>query len=213
MHWEGADTLILYLSFLSFSNIILSILFRLFAAIPEAQIRIVMAQSSTVSGVFSIPELLHEVLSYLPQTCLLVTVPLVCKSWSMAVTSPGLERALWFRPAIRNGPSTWSSLLEKQFSILFDFSLISTGHVLDPAAFDALPWKRNVDAFVCIYFPIQGGILSILLALNHHNFLLIPIIYDLKLSWSEIYLTSFIRLEPRQAGAICSYFNHPAINL
>lgn len=140
-----------------------------------------MAQSSTVSRVFSIPELLHEVLSYLPQTCLLVTVPLVCKSWSMAVTSPGFERALWFRPAIRNGPSTWSSLLGKQFSILFDFSLISTGHMF------ALPWKRNVDASVCIYFPIQAGILSILLALNHRNFLLIAIIYDLKLSWSEIY--------------------------
>ncbi|KAF7874892.1 hypothetical protein EAF04_002066 [Stromatinia cepivora] len=106
-----------------------------------------MTESSAVSRVFSIPELLHEVLSYLPQSCLLVTVPLVCRNWATALNSPSLERALWFRPAIHNGPSTWSSLLEQQFGVFFDFSLTSNRHVIDSTAFDNLPWKRNLKAF------------------------------------------------------------------
>ncbi|KAF7868813.1 uncharacterized protein EAF02_009549 [Botrytis sinoallii] len=106
-----------------------------------------MTETSAASRVFAIPELLHEVLSYLPQTCLLSTIPLVCRSWGVALTSPSLERAQWFRPAIHNGPSTWSDLLEKQFGIFFDFNLISNRNVLDSTAFDTLPWKRNLDAF------------------------------------------------------------------
>ncbi|THV46592.1 hypothetical protein BGAL_0374g00080 [Botrytis galanthina] len=106
-----------------------------------------MIETSAASRVFSIPELLHEVLSYLPQTCLLSTIPLVCRSWGVALTSPSLERAQWFRPAIQNGPSTWSDLLEKQFGIFFDFNLILNRNVLDSTAFDTLPWKRNLDAF------------------------------------------------------------------
>lgn len=110
-----------------------------------------MAETSAASRVFSIPELLQEVLSYLPQTCLLSTVPLVCRSWGVALTSPSLERAQWLRPAIHNGPSTWSDLLEKQFGIFFDFNLISNRQVLDSTAFDTLPWKQNLDAFVSLH--------------------------------------------------------------
>lgn len=115
-------------------------------------ISFIMVETSAASRVFSIPELLHEVLSYLPQTCLLSTIPLVCRSWGVALTSPSLERAQWFRPAIQNGPSTWSDLLEKQFGIFFDFNLISNRNVLDSTAFDTLPWKRNFDAFVSLQF-------------------------------------------------------------
>ncbi|CAD6439825.1 86e00c22-f9b4-4579-845f-e057fce105bf [Sclerotinia trifoliorum] len=106
-----------------------------------------MTETSAVSRVFSIPELLHEILSYLPQPCLLLTVQLVCKNWAIALTSPSLGRALWFRPAVHNGPSTWSSLLEQQFGVFFDFSLTSNRHVIDSTAFDNLPWKRNLKAF------------------------------------------------------------------
>ncbi|KAI9646570.1 hypothetical protein NHQ30_004565 [Ciborinia camelliae] len=103
--------------------------------------------ASAASRVFSIPELLHDILSHLPQSCLLVTVPLVCKTWAIALTSPELERALWFRSATHNGPSTWSSLLEKHFGIFFDFSVLSKRRVLDSRAFDSLTWKRNLEAF------------------------------------------------------------------
>ncbi|KAB8300062.1 hypothetical protein EYC80_000298 [Monilinia laxa] len=106
-----------------------------------------MAETCAASRVFSIPELFNEILSYLPLSCLLVNVSLVCKSWAMALTSPGIERALYFRPAIHNGPTTWSSLLEEKFGVFFDFTYLSNGHVLCPGAFTALPWKRNHNAF------------------------------------------------------------------
>ncbi|KAA8572669.1 hypothetical protein EYC84_003263 [Monilinia fructicola] len=106
-----------------------------------------MAETSAASRVFSIPELLNEILSYLPQSCLLLQVSRVCKTWAMALTSPGIERALCFRPAIHNGPTTWSSLLEEKFGIFFDFTYLSNGHVLCPGQFDSLPWKRNHHAF------------------------------------------------------------------
>ncbi|QSZ30691.1 hypothetical protein DSL72_000249 [Monilinia vaccinii-corymbosi] len=106
-----------------------------------------MTETSAASRVFSTPELLTEVLSHLPQACLFLQVPLVCKSWAMALTSPELERALCFRPAMRKGPTTWSSLLEKQFGIFFDFTHVPNGRVLGPDAFDVLSWKRNLEAF------------------------------------------------------------------
>lgn len=104
-----------------------------------------MTEYSAVSRVFSIPELLHEVLSYLPQDCLLLTVQLVCRNWSIALTSPELEKAQWFRPATHNAAPSPSSLLRKKFSIFFDVSLV------EPTWFDTLPWKRNPDVFVCFY--------------------------------------------------------------
>ncbi|KAJ7348323.1 hypothetical protein DFH08DRAFT_865784 [Mycena albidolilacea] len=54
--------------------------------------------SNALVVVMSTPELLELTLSHLPMRDLLVTAPLVSKTWQALTLTPALQRALFFQP-------------------------------------------------------------------------------------------------------------------
>ncbi|KAM3080871.1 hypothetical protein ACMFMG_004830 [Clarireedia jacksonii] len=97
------------------------------------------------SQVLRTPELLDHILSYLPQSCLLISITRVCKNWNAALSSPTLQRALGFRSNPRVETRSWPDLLEKQFSIFYQ--LPPALHLSGAGRLKTLPWKQRSDAF------------------------------------------------------------------
>ncbi|OBT44490.1 hypothetical protein VE00_04906 [Pseudogymnoascus sp. WSF 3629] len=77
--------------------------------------------SSATSTVLSIPELLQSILTHLPIPELLLTVPLVSRTWQHAIlSSPILQQQLFLAPAPITTPRTVNPLLAAKFPALFD---------------------------------------------------------------------------------------------
>ncbi|OBT70495.1 hypothetical protein VE03_00298 [Pseudogymnoascus sp. 23342-1-I1] len=76
---------------------------------------------SATTTALSIPELLQNILTYLPLPTLLLTAPLVSRTWHHAIlSSPLLQQQLFLAPAPLTAPRTVNPLLAAKFSALFD---------------------------------------------------------------------------------------------
>lgn len=97
------------------------------------------------SQVLRTPELLDHILSYLPQSCLLLSIMRVCKNWNAALSSPTLQRALGFRSDPRARTISWPDLLARQFSLFYELPPAMTPS--GASRLKTLPWKQSPDAF------------------------------------------------------------------
>ncbi|KAF8144400.1 hypothetical protein K438DRAFT_1426589, partial [Mycena galopus ATCC 62051] len=99
--------------------------------------------------VLSIPELLELILVRLPMRDLLVTAPLVSKTWHAATLSPELQRALFFEPDALSPPIR-NPLLMETFPPFFAVPPPNQNRWLwpgTPDAIKAMPWSRAPEAF------------------------------------------------------------------
>ncbi|KAJ6538514.1 hypothetical protein DFH09DRAFT_1283342 [Mycena vulgaris] len=97
--------------------------------------------------VISTPELLELVLSNLPMRDLLVTAPLVSKTWQTITLSPTLQRALFFQPDPSAEP-VQNPLLVEMFPPFF--TLEGDSHWSWPgeaSSIMSMPWFKAPDAF------------------------------------------------------------------
>ncbi|OBT93007.1 hypothetical protein VE01_08635 [Pseudogymnoascus verrucosus] len=77
--------------------------------------------SSATTTVLSIPELLQNILTHLSVPDLLLTAPLVSRTWQHAIlSSPLLQQQLFLAPAPATTPRTVNPLLAAKFPALFD---------------------------------------------------------------------------------------------
>jgi hypothetical protein len=97
------------------------------------------------SQVLRTPELLDHILSYLPQSCLLLSITRVCKAWNAALSSPTLQRALGFRSNPRLASISWPELLGRQFSLFYELPPVMT--LSGASRLKTLPWTQCPDAF------------------------------------------------------------------
>ncbi|PQE16767.1 apoptosis-inducing taf9-like domain 1 family protein [Rutstroemia sp. NJR-2017a BBW] len=97
------------------------------------------------SQVLRTPELLDHILSYLPQSCLLLNITRVCKAWNTALSSPTLQRALGFRSDPKVESISWPELLERQFSLFYQLPPELT--LSDASSLKTLPWTQCPDVF------------------------------------------------------------------
>ncbi|KAJ6464462.1 hypothetical protein C8R45DRAFT_500221 [Mycena sanguinolenta] len=98
--------------------------------------------------VFSTPELLELILSHLPIRDLLVTTPLVCKTWQALTLTPALQRALFFEP----DPSCRAErlrnpLLMEVFAPFFAPEPRSHWDWAIAGAIKSMPWSKAPSAF------------------------------------------------------------------
>jgi hypothetical protein len=101
--------------------------------------------------VISTPELLEHILARLPMRDLLVTAPLVCKTWQAVTLSPTLQRALFFEPdpsASVSAKRVQNTLLVEMFSPFFAFRKDdSSPWPGDTDSIMAMPWSKAPDVF------------------------------------------------------------------
>ncbi|KAJ6517241.1 hypothetical protein C8R47DRAFT_1254655 [Mycena vitilis] len=100
---------------------------------------------SSAEEVLSTPELLELILWHLPMRILLVTAPLVSKTWQAVTLSPILQQALFFQPDLAFAAHPIQNpLLVELFPPFF-----TPKHWLwpDTKAFTAMPWAKAPDAF------------------------------------------------------------------
>ncbi|KAJ7244134.1 hypothetical protein B0H12DRAFT_1236182 [Mycena haematopus] len=102
-----------------------------------------------MSAVLSTPELLEKILVHLPIRTLLVTAPLVSKTWHAATLSPTLQRALFFAPDPSASPSTrvHNPLLVETFPPFFAFPEGNRTAWPGMDAIEAPPWSQAPAAF------------------------------------------------------------------
>ncbi|KAF8158946.1 hypothetical protein K438DRAFT_328754 [Mycena galopus ATCC 62051] len=96
--------------------------------------------------VISTPEILEQILVQLPIRDLLVTVPLVCKTWQAVTLSPALQRALFFAPDSAS-KRVQNPLLREMFPPFFAFWEASKGSFSDMDDIEAMPWSKAPNAF------------------------------------------------------------------
>jgi hypothetical protein len=76
--------------------------------------------SSAATTALSIPKLLQNILQHLSLPDLLLSAPLVCRTWHAAIlTSPLLQKQLFFAPSPAS-PRTVNPFLASKFAALFD---------------------------------------------------------------------------------------------
>ncbi|KAF7377267.1 F-box domain protein [Mycena sanguinolenta] len=96
--------------------------------------------------VISSPELLELTLAKLPMRDLLVTAPLVCKTWQAITLTPALQRLLFFQPDTSSDRAENPLLVE-----LFPPFFAPGGPIRwswpDSEAIESMPWSKAPDAF------------------------------------------------------------------
>ncbi|KAJ6538562.1 hypothetical protein DFH09DRAFT_79119 [Mycena vulgaris] len=101
--------------------------------------------SAAKNMVIFTPELLELVLSYLPMRDLLITAPLVSKTWQAITLSPALQRALFFQPD-PSAARVQNPLLAEMFPPFF--APERDGHWPGKASsIKSMPWSKAPDAF------------------------------------------------------------------
>ncbi|KAF7360605.1 putative MFS transporter [Mycena venus] len=103
--------------------------------------------STAKASVISTPELLEITLTHLPMRDLLVTAPLVSKTWHAATLTPALQRALFFQPAPLSAP-VLNPLLAEIFPPFFTPGIKDS--CIWPGTADSImsmPWSKAPDAF------------------------------------------------------------------
>ncbi|KAJ7466756.1 hypothetical protein B0H11DRAFT_2047596 [Mycena galericulata] len=104
--------------------------------------------STAKNTVISTPELLELTLAQLPMRDLLLTAPLVSKTWQAITFSPTLQRALFFEPDPSSEP-VQNPLLAEMFPPFFDPEEHSNPMSWPgtASAIKAMPWSKAPDAF------------------------------------------------------------------
>ncbi|KAF7360572.1 putative f-box domain protein [Mycena venus] len=95
------------------------------------------------------PELLELLLIHLPMRDLLVTSPLVSKTWQVLTLTPAIQRALFFEPDPFSGPRK-NPLLVELFPPFFVPEGPSPSGLSWPgttASIKSMPWSKAPDAF------------------------------------------------------------------
>ncbi|KAJ6538530.1 hypothetical protein DFH09DRAFT_1177151 [Mycena vulgaris] len=93
------------------------------------------------------PELLELVLSHLPIRDLLITAPLVSKTWQTITLSPTLQRALFFQPDPSAEP-VQNPLLVEMFPPFFALEVTSRwSWPGEASSIMSMPWSKAPDAF------------------------------------------------------------------
>ncbi|KAJ7606946.1 hypothetical protein DFH06DRAFT_1309691 [Mycena polygramma] len=109
--------------------------------------------STVQETVISTPELLELILSHLTMRDLLVTAPLVCKTWQFTTLTPTLQRALFFQAdlAIPSSQSQsaplFNPLLVELFPAFFAQETEDRWHWPNADMIMAMPWSKAPDAF------------------------------------------------------------------
>ncbi|KAJ6464468.1 hypothetical protein C8R45DRAFT_799919, partial [Mycena sanguinolenta] len=106
--------------------------------------------SNSQDQVISTPELVELTLSHLPIRELLVTAPLVCKTWRALTLTPALQRALFFEPdSSYRAERIRNPLLTEMFAPFFSAEEPSTNYWVRPNARDirSMPWSKAPGAF------------------------------------------------------------------
>ncbi|KAJ6505377.1 hypothetical protein C8R45DRAFT_1209146 [Mycena sanguinolenta] len=99
--------------------------------------------STVRDRVIATPELLELILAQLPMRSLLVTAPLVSKTWQAITLTPTLQRALFLLPDPSSEP-VQNPLLAKLFPPFFPKRRNQHG---TSKTISALPWAKAPDAF------------------------------------------------------------------
>jgi hypothetical protein len=103
--------------------------------------------STAHNTVISTPELLELILSHLPMRDLLMTAPLVNKTWQSITLTPSVQRALFFEPD-PSSEHTQNPLLVEVFSIFFKKPQgQNRWYWPDYEAINSLPWSKTPEAF------------------------------------------------------------------
>ncbi|KAF8187906.1 hypothetical protein K438DRAFT_1420560, partial [Mycena galopus ATCC 62051] len=97
--------------------------------------------------VMSTPELVELTLSHLPMRDLLVTVPLVSKTWQAITLTPALQRALFFLPQLTASKRVRNPLLIENFHPFFAREAPNCRGWPDAKAIQKMPWSKASDAF------------------------------------------------------------------
>ncbi|KAJ7304870.1 hypothetical protein DFH08DRAFT_671386, partial [Mycena albidolilacea] len=98
------------------------------------------------NNVISTPELLELILSRLPMRNLLVTVPLVSKTWQALTRTPALQRTLFFRPDLSFEPAI-NPLLVMLFPPFFSGEKMRRWSWPDAEAIQSMPWAKAPEVF------------------------------------------------------------------
>ncbi|KAJ7125345.1 hypothetical protein C8R44DRAFT_137047 [Mycena epipterygia] len=96
--------------------------------------------STAKDTVMSTPELLELTLAQLPMRDLLLSAPLVCKTWQAITLSPTVQRALFFQPDPQSEP-TQNPLLAELFPPFFAPEPQQASSIM------SMPWSKAPDAF------------------------------------------------------------------
>ncbi|KAJ7890584.1 hypothetical protein B0H14DRAFT_1110496 [Mycena olivaceomarginata] len=106
--------------------------------------------SNAQETVISTLELLELTLSHLPMRDLLVTAPLVSKTWQAITLTPALQRALFFQPDPESSaPRIQNALLAELFPPFFELAALdwSGWAWQDAVTIQEMPWSMAPDAF------------------------------------------------------------------
>ncbi|KAJ7466750.1 hypothetical protein B0H11DRAFT_2047580 [Mycena galericulata] len=104
--------------------------------------------STAKDAVISTPELLELTLAQLPMRDLLITAPLVCKTWQAITFAPSLQRTLFFEPDPSSSEPVQNPLLAEMFPPFFGPE--GRDRWSWPGTFSAImsmPWSKAPDAF------------------------------------------------------------------
>lgn len=108
--------------------------------------------SNAQETVISTLELLELTLSHLPMRDLLVTAPLVSKTWQAITLTPALQRALFFQPDPESSaPRIQNALLAELFPPFFELAALDWSgwewQWQDATTIQEMPWSMAPDAF------------------------------------------------------------------
>ncbi|KAF7366381.1 putative f-box domain protein [Mycena sanguinolenta] len=99
----------------------------------------------------STPELLELILAHLPMRDLLVTAPLVCKTWQALALTPALQRVLFFEPVpLSSSAPMQNPLLAELFPPFFTAVAQDTHWARLPGSarsIKSMPWSKSPAAF------------------------------------------------------------------
>ncbi|KAF8183276.1 hypothetical protein K438DRAFT_1839201 [Mycena galopus ATCC 62051] len=97
--------------------------------------------------VMTLPELLERILGKLPMHDLLVTAPLVSRTWCAITLTPTLQRALFFQPACEGAFERRQNALLAEFFPAFFAPESSRWSWPDAKALQLMPWRKAPAAF------------------------------------------------------------------
>jgi len=104
--------------------------------------------STAKDSVISTPELLELTLSHLPMRDLLVTAPLVNKTWQALTLTPTLQRVLFFQADLAASQPTQNPLLAELFPPFFIQEVRGSWELPGSAlSIKSMPWSEAPDAF------------------------------------------------------------------
>ncbi|KAF7341836.1 F-box domain protein [Mycena sanguinolenta] len=100
--------------------------------------------SAAQEDILATPELLELILAQLPMRDLLVTAPLVSKTWRATTLVPALQRALFFLPSASSNSEPIQNLL---LAAAFPTFFASHAGACYARTFMVMPWNKAPDAF------------------------------------------------------------------